>query len=798
MCDVPHAVEGAQRQQYNIKVNNRRREERSSDWNGAMKHRVKQRVLYILFLVPGLFFFLLGAQEKQAVTPQERHDVEVRLILVDVIVTKGGEFIKNLTVEDFELYEDGIKVPINSFELVSFDKRDLNLPDEDTDVNSSLPRKRLAVVFDSINTWQQEIIKGGENIVDDLISLVNLGHEVMVCQLNTRTGVDVLQPFTTNKDLIRSSVTRASGSIWKLGTIIDPSHQKMTVAERQSANAQTQTQAQNQSQTTLQQQSSNRELTRIEDAFENTYFEDMQRIEFIHRERERFERTVGGILAALNMMKNFPGRKSLLLISAGIPDLSPPDMFPNIRSGMPGETVEDTYRSYRNRIWGKMDDIKIFDPFNILEDKVFSRGEDVLKEMIRFANAHNVSIYTLDSSIFVKNIFSGASAEYYQKEEMAHFSYREGDSIRKVQNLRWISDETGADSLRGANKLEEFHRIMNTDLNYYYQLSFYPRRPTADDAYHKIQVKVGRRGLDVRFRKGYTDYSEKETNRMLLITAFYNPALYNDLPFKAELIPFVTEAGLYEPWMNVALPVKELLENRFIEYAPKTYNLHVWITDRQFGDKGYGGMANIGLSLSPSFMEFIQNVDYLSYHFKGPEFSFSRRDYQSVFALFDPQTDEIGTWESVVSFPDLEKNKERLIINCILGDVIANPGKGKKVFVLSTEDGSLEYDQLKFYPKVTNQFKKWEGASVFMQLHLPGKNEKINPEFLLMGEDQNIISISGKLLAETWVNTSRVWNAVYSLELTAGTLGENRLYIEIPESGESPALQKEIHLTLLR
>jgi hypothetical protein len=38
--------------------------------------------------------------------------------------------VKNLSKEDFELYEGEKKVPINSFELISFDERELTIPDE--------------------------------------------------------------------------------------------------------------------------------------------------------------------------------------------------------------------------------------------------------------------------------------------------------------------------------------------------------------------------------------------------------------------------------------------------------------------------------------------------------------------------------------------------------------------------------------------------------------------------------------------------------------------------------------------
>jgi len=732
---------------------------------------------------------LYGKQEQpqHQLLPQEKHEVKVRLVLVDVIATKDGEFVKDLTKEDFELFEDDKRVAINSFELISFDQRELTVPEElDRQVQSGAPKKRLAVVFDSINSWKREMTHGSEQIVEDLVSIVKLGHEVMVLQLNPSSGIEIIQPFTTNENLIRNSVERASGSIWKLETSIEPAHTDETKTEEEA-------------QTPAESDRDPEKNIGMENASAGSYFEDMQRIDFIHRERLRFEKTVGGLLATFNMMRGFPGRKYILLVSAGIPDLSPPDMFPNIRSGIPGAEIEE---AYINKIWGKIEDIRVFDPFNILDKKNFKNGEEVLREIIHFANAQNISIYSFDSSIFVKNIFSGASAEYYQQNEMDHLRFRQGDKIRKVQNLRWLSEDTGADALRGANKLEEFRKVMDTDLNHYYQLSFYPRQDEADDGYHKIKVNVKRGGLDIRFRKGYTDYTDNEMDKMVLVTAFYNPELFKDLPFKGELIPFISESGKYEPWMNVALPVKEIFQERFIEYAPKLFHLHIWLKDRTSGEKGFGGKIDIGLNLSPSFMDFIKNIDYLSYHFRGPEIEFRNKEYQSVFALFDPQTNEVGTCDMDVYFPSLEDRKEKLLINCVLGDLAENPEKEHKRFALSKKDGGLICGQYKFYPKVTNQFGRWGEASVFVQAYLPEGKKDLHPEFLAKGADMRIQPIEGELILDSWNKRSKVWSSIYKLDLSPCSLGDISLFVEFLESEDGsepyPYMSRELKLTIIR
>jgi hypothetical protein len=81
---------------------------------------MKKGLMFFLICFCPLFYWLYGIQ-------QVKHEVAVRLVLVDVIATKDGEFVKDLTVEDFEVKEDGKKIPINSFELISFEERELSI-----------------------------------------------------------------------------------------------------------------------------------------------------------------------------------------------------------------------------------------------------------------------------------------------------------------------------------------------------------------------------------------------------------------------------------------------------------------------------------------------------------------------------------------------------------------------------------------------------------------------------------------------------------------------------------------------
>jgi hypothetical protein len=517
----------------------------------------------------------------------------------------------------------------------------------------------------------------------------------------------------------------------------------------------------------------------------------------------KFEKTVGGILAAVNMIMDLPGRKNLLLISGGIPDIAPQDTLPDF-----GDKRDLSYTdrffgirriySGRNFILPVNENIKVFDPFNILGDKTFKSSEEVIRELIRFANAQNISIYSLSSDSFVKHLYSGASAEHYQQYQQANLEKISRDRINRAQNLRWISEDTGADSMRGAAKFDNFRQVMRTDLNYYYQISFYPQRSAPDDKHHKLKINVKRGGVDVRYRKGYTDYSREEKNKIQLVTAFYMPSLFKELPVYAEFIPFVSPSGKFEPWMGVALPSKELFLDRYTELGPKKFNLHIWIYDQISGEKGFGGQIDLPLNIDNNFINYVKTIDSLRFNFKGPEISLKPKEYKSVFALVDPNTNEIGTFESSFLLPDLEKIDERAIVNCVLGDITGALQKGTTSFALSRKDGSLEFGKAKFFPKITNSFKQWRGIHLFLQAFFPGGKEGIPINYFLIGEDRKVKPLSGELIVTSWNDKTKIWSGISFIDISTGSTGPNTLYVEIPRREEGTFNSIHVSLSILR
>jgi VWFA-related protein len=706
------------------------------------KEKMKKHIYLCLMALFFLFFALSGSQKQQRF-PAEEHEVEVRLVLVDVIVTKDGEFVTDLKMEEMELYEDGVKVPINSLELISFAERKVVTLKEkpEGEIYPDAPTKKLVVIVDGVNSQSRHLMQGGKKIFSELNSLVELGHEVMIIQLNAEKGVEILQPFTTDEELIRGAIEKAAGDIW-----VDKSHDPLRMAKEVETE-------------------STGEQAQVERKLDKDAQLEALLQEYRLSKKQRFEISAGGILAVANMVKNLPGRKSIMLISDGIPSVSREELG----------------------------SIKVFDPYNILKRKKFINSDEVLQELIRYANAQNISIYTLDLGTFTEYFFT-ASVE----SDLMVLKSKEQERLDEVQNLGRISEDTGAAWLRGAKKYDRFREVMETDLNYYYQLSYYPPRKKPDNKYHKIKVKVTRSGVNTRYRKGYTDYSEDEEMKILLVSAFYNPKLFKILPFEAEFIPIFKDTNKYKPWMSVALPMKKLFTERGVAYGSKVFNIHILVEDKKREISAYRGQMNIPLEIDSSFMDLIEATDYFCLYFTGTEVEFSPREYRVIFALYDTQTEEIGTWESSFSLPDFEEKRQGAIFNCILGLLASNPEGERKSFSLSEKGGSLEYGEIKFFPAVTNQFHRMQNASIFLQVFIPHGRIEISPRFEISGEGKLNQRIPGKLVAESWNQKLKVWSGIFNLELENVIFGDYILKAEISLSEEGPLLSKEVKLIKLR
>jgi len=104
---------------------------------------------------------------QQTVDQDDVVKINTNLVQVDVVVTKDGKMVMNLTADDFEIYEDGRKQTITNFAYISNVPASAPAPTANTEkknknavvpyvpVNSTDPRRIMAFVVDDLGVaWE--------------------------------------------------------------------------------------------------------------------------------------------------------------------------------------------------------------------------------------------------------------------------------------------------------------------------------------------------------------------------------------------------------------------------------------------------------------------------------------------------------------------------------------------------------------------------------------------------------------------------------------------------------------------
>ena len=141
--------------------------------------------------------------------------ITTNLVQVDVLVTKDGKVVPNLTADDFEIYEDGQKQAITSFAYIS------NLPKP---VEEAIPAKEKTTVVPTARLNRDDPRRTVAIVVDDLGTSAESMHQVrrqlrkfiaeelhpndLVAVIRTSGELGALQQFTNDKRLLDRAVER--------------------------------------------------------------------------------------------------------------------------------------------------------------------------------------------------------------------------------------------------------------------------------------------------------------------------------------------------------------------------------------------------------------------------------------------------------------------------------------------------------------------------------------------------------------------------------------------------------------
>jgi VWFA-related protein len=666
--------------------------------------------------------------------PDARHDVTVRLVLVDVIAfDKDGRFVADLAKPDFEVYEDGKKMDLTSAELVRLRRGGA----EPAAVPSAAPPREspFVVVFDSINTIQRMLDRSKPEILAKLNSLLEIGRDIIVFELTEDGRMVLLQPLTRDRALIAKAVDKATGSIW-----VEKASDSLVVPSIIDGNT----------------------PIRVE-GMGTVGYQQSSQLAFEAETRRRFEKTINGLLGVMNIVKDIEGRKSLLFVSGGVPSLSFTRFFE-------GGGVADT-----TAVQSQVAAAKVNDPFKVLGKKTFRTGSEIFDDLVRFANSHNITFYALDPDNYLRYVLGDIAYDNFPRAIGRSVSAAAGlkrpDEIAEIKrnelaSLRTLSDDTGGAAFLGGSKFEQFAGIIERDFAQYYELSYAPKGKKADGKYHKIQVKVLRPGLDLRFREGFLDYTDEQREGLAFASAAYNPSLFKDIPFQARIVPFATGRNTYVLWIQTALSARKILGEG--ASADQTVMLKFKLTlDDPSGSSGFLSETAMPIVLIPSFLQRVRNAEYFGWNCASGETELKPKTYRATFAIYDRALDRMGTVESPLEIPEVGEGGPPKVLTTTVGMLIKSDKAMVVPFTIANDDGTVDVPNRKFYPMAVAHVQRGQRAGLLVQIHA-GQDPRKWPlavSAARLGGGPDAAAVAAGLVQEEWSKKTGIWNAMYELEL---------------------------------
>jgi VWFA-related protein len=173
------------------------------------------------------------------------------------------------------------------------------------------------------------------------------------------------------------------------------------------------------------------------------------------------------------------------------------------------------------------------------------RAMEQMEKLQQAANGSGVSIYAIDPTPINQVRGIAIDAGIQTTSEAAFNSGRSGGaqlgSVEMQFAITSLRDglveaamETGGRAIIGATDLAEAVHTIEQDTRRFYLVTYAAPPPEGDGEYHEIRVEVRRPGASVRAREGYVDLAGEEAQQRLVVAALALPGTVTGLPVHAE------------------------------------------------------------------------------------------------------------------------------------------------------------------------------------------------------------------------------------------------------------------------
>jgi VWFA-related protein len=380
----------------------------------------------------------------------------INFVRVDVIVTDGkGEPVLDLKPEEFTVTEDGKPQKVEQFTVVKIDA---------VEQNAARPTMAIRSDFDEEREAARADVRLFVLLLDDYH--VRRGNDMAVRkplidfienQLDPADMVAVMYPLTPVADIRFSRDRRATA-----GAIANFEGRKFNYQPRNP----------------------------MEEQYAYYPAQTVERI--------RNQVTMGALKAASVRLGGLrEGRKSIIFVSEGFTTTLPPQLSDPV-AAMPGVGNPVARRPTPNTptMDRAQDRADFMNQTDLLND---------MRDVFDTANRQNTSIYPVDPRGL-------AAMEYGINEGVGQTQDRQ-HLAAALDTLRTLAGNTDGRAIINRNDLATGMKQIIRDSSGYYLLGYNSTQAPTDGKFHEIKVRVTRRGVETRHRKGYWAFTAEEAAR---------------------------------------------------------------------------------------------------------------------------------------------------------------------------------------------------------------------------------------------------------------------------------------------
>ena len=498
------------------------------------------RTLPRLMLLIGALAAGVAAQTSAPAPPANEQSAEFKAraeeTVLDVVVRdKKGRLVKDLKESDFTVMDNGQARPIKSFRIV-----------EGTEAVTASggraqldPLRQLRLITLVFQGGDQNAKKLGRDAALELIK-AELAQNVYVSVMAIDHRLQAIQPFTSDRQLLRKAIARATASVsdYTSDTVQVRNSLEQMLGPMQGGDASATGRANALSAAAATASGPGAANSSGATAAMAQLMLNILKGAQADESNDASRSSVFPLLDLVKEQYRLPGRKTILYFSSGFPIT---------------QSTEDPFKqivSVANRANVSFYSIDI-SGLNSGVGAGMATGSDMATRSPTSSTAGSASSALSDAAAAARSNATSSTAGISMDQARVTDSIMDAGKGDTQQTMRMLAEQTGGTLIANANDFRAPIRKVTEDVQSFYEITYDPQIQKYDGAFRKVAVKTDIADLRVQSRAGYFALPPNLTQGAQLLASYEVPLLQaldtqplkHDFGFQSTAMHFRSAAG---------------------------------------------------------------------------------------------------------------------------------------------------------------------------------------------------------------------------------------------------------------